>query len=126
VLVPVMRIRIMRVAVGERIVPMPVGVARPRSNWISMCMPVMFVVHVLVLMLQEFVGVRVHMPLGEVQPHAPAHKHGGQCQLRCQWIAEQSDRQQRTRERRGREIGACASGAEIARSATTNKTRLMP
>jgi len=72
-----MQVRVVRVSVGDRGMPVRVRVrlgAVPRK---VVVVPVMLVVHVPVRMLQRFVRVRVLVPLGQVQPHAGAHQRRG-------------------------------------------------
>lgn len=90
-----MRIGIVRVPVGERVVPVPVGMARSRGDLVGVRVPVMFVAHMLVLMFQGFMRVLMSMLLGEVHPYAPSHQHRGHDQLPCDGLAKQPNGQQR-------------------------------
>ena len=74
---PVMRIRVVRMRVIERFMPVHMGM--PDIGWrrFGMLVLMMFVMRMLVAVLQKLVGVRVFMALGQVQPDANAHQRGG-------------------------------------------------
>ena len=63
-------------------------------------MLVMFVVHVAVVMLENFMPVIVLMSLGQMQPKTAAHQQSSQRQLGRERLAKQQDRDNRSDERR--------------------------
>ena len=71
---PMMNVRVMMMAVGQRVVL--VGVSFNQIHSGSMLMQVMFIVNVGVRMLHQLVGVIVLMPLGQVQPDTCQHQRG--------------------------------------------------
>ncbi len=74
VTVTVMEIRIVRMAMHHRRVPVPVGVRL--AGWCIRSMPMLVVrvVHVAVLVLHYLMRVLVVVALGEVQPQAERHQ----------------------------------------------------
>lgn len=73
---PMMRIRIVRVAVHEWFMAVAMTVPRARCNRRIVLMLVMgiAVVNVLVLVFQRFMDMFVLMPLAEVQPDTHGHE----------------------------------------------------
>ena len=69
-LVPVMRIRKVRVSMREGVVAMPMTVPGARRHCVRVSMLVVFVVRMLMFMLKRFVAMFVLVPLGQMQPHA--------------------------------------------------------
>ena len=70
VLVPVVNVRVMRVRMHNRLVPMPVCVRFAGGIPHGVRVPVVLVVDVQVLVLQRLVNVLVFVALGHVQPTA--------------------------------------------------------
>lgn len=71
--VPVVRIRIVRMRMRKAIMPVAMRMAHPGRNGVLVGMTVMLVVLMLVAVLHQLVGVKVLVPLGEMQPDAPRH-----------------------------------------------------
>lgn len=69
----VMQVRVVRVPVHERGVPVRVGVRLAGRIGGSVLVLVMFVVPMPVLVLHRFMEVFVLMPLGQMQPQAETH-----------------------------------------------------
>ena len=91
----------MGVGLSRRIVrPMPVSV--------------MFVMDVGMGVRHSTMGMGMFVPLGDVQPDAERHQRSGGKELDRQRLLEGDDRRRRADERRGREVGAGARGAEMA------------
>ena len=76
-MVPVVDIRVVRMPVQQLRVAVPVHVRLFAVPVGPVLMPVVFVVHVAVLMLHRLVQVPVLVPLAEVQPYAGKHQRGG-------------------------------------------------
>ena len=74
VIVPVVRVRVMRMRVGEAIVPVAVGMTYAGRHRPGVGMAMVLVVLVLVRVLDGLVRMHVRVPLGEMQPHAPGHE----------------------------------------------------
>lgn len=72
--VPVMNVRVVRVAVDLHMVDMEMCMRFGSVPGMIVGVPVMFVMHVAVGMCEGFVGVQVFVALGEMQPHARAHE----------------------------------------------------
>lgn len=72
-IVPVMRVRKVRMAMGQWLVLMPVSVFGVRRDGFIVWVLVVFVVGMLVLMFQRLVSVFMFMALGQVQPDANGH-----------------------------------------------------
>jgi hypothetical protein len=68
-----MQVRVVRVSVYERGVPVPVRVRLAGRIGDSVLVLVMFVVTMPVLVLHRFVDVFMHVPLGQMQPQTEAH-----------------------------------------------------
>lgn len=70
---PMMGVRVVWVRVIERRVL--VGMRVFSRHWLAirMCMLVVRVVHMYMVVFHGFVGMVVHVPLGQVQPHAQSH-----------------------------------------------------
>lgn len=69
---PTMEIRIVRVLMPNRLVPMPMGMRLYYRHVMSVLM--MFVVNVAMLMFQNVVLMFMLMPFGKMQPKTNAHK----------------------------------------------------
>ena len=99
--VPVVNIRIMRVAVRQFLVPMRVRVRFTR--WIagSMNVLVMRVMRVPMVVHQRFMAMLMRVALGQVQPNSGGHKQAGDQKSRAHCIAEKRDGHGGAHERRG-------------------------
>ena len=75
--VAVMQIRVVRVAVPQRNVAVPVDVGFASVPFESMLMPVVLVMHMRVRVLHLLVGVLMLVPFREVQPDAGGHEQRG-------------------------------------------------
>ncbi len=113
-----MAVRRVGMAVPQRqmAVPMAVCLARIDAIVVDMALRriVMRVVAVAMLVFQRLVQMLVRVPLAQVQPHTHCHEHAGGGELDRHGLAEQRHRHQRADERRHREVGAGASGPEMA------------
>jgi hypothetical protein len=69
----VVRIRVMRVRMSHRFVPVAMRMAHARRGRLGMLVAMMLVVLVLVRVLDGLVRMQVRVPLGEMQPDAPRH-----------------------------------------------------
>lgn len=83
-IVPMMRVRIMRMRMRQRFVPVRMIVRLLAVPGEVMCVLVMFVVHVCVRMEQRIMDVLVRMVFCEVQPDAEGHERAGDRQLQRQ------------------------------------------
>jgi len=72
--VTMVKVRIVRMAVGERSVAMPVGMGFARRVFGPVVVLVVFVVLMGVIVLEPFVSVLVAVVFGDVQPHAHGHE----------------------------------------------------
>src|SRR5438046_1174849 len=109
----VVQIGIMRVLVDERQVAMPMRVRLALRVARSMPVLVVRVMGMAVLVLERLVPMLVLMRLGEVEIEADRHQQPGEEQPAGHGLAEQGDRDEGANERRRREIGAGAGGAEM-------------
>ena len=109
--VAVMRVRIVRMRVGQRLVPVRMAVPRAGRDRHRVLVLVVRVMGVPVRVFERRMRVRVLVPLGQVQPDAERHQPAGDKQRRGERVAEH-DRERGAEERRDREIGAGARGAE--------------
>src|SRR5437764_14198732 len=75
---PVVDVRVVRVAVPQRLVAVRVAVRLAGRVVGAVFVPVVFVVDVPVVVFQRLVLVFVLVPLGQVQPHPETHQAGGQ------------------------------------------------
>ena len=72
--VPVMNVRYVRMAVTDGFVPVRMGVGFAPVPGKVVLVPMMFVVHMVMRMGEDFMGVKVHMTLGEMQPDSGPHQ----------------------------------------------------
>ena len=72
---PVMQVRVMRMLMPHRFVPVPVGVRLGDRAVVAVV--VMFVVNMGVFVLERLVGVFVVVALGQVHPEAKGHQQAG-------------------------------------------------
>ena len=73
-LVPVVQVRVVRMIVRQRPMPVPMIVRFTRRIVRTVCVLVMRVVVMKMLVLHRIVGVQVLMPLCEMKPHARSHQ----------------------------------------------------
>jgi hypothetical protein len=109
-----MQVGVVRVLVVQGLVPMPMGVRLGRGLAGRLRVAMVLVVDVAVLVLQQLVDVLVLVPLGQMQPEAGGHQGARDQDTGRQRVAQEQDGQDRADEGRQREIGAGASGAEMA------------
>ena len=94
-----MEVGIMRMAMHERLVNVPMRVRLVPVPFVVR-VPMVLVVDVRVRVLEEFVGVLVLVPLGDVQPYAERHEHAGGGELPRHVFARDKHRDQGPDERR--------------------------
>ena len=75
--VPVVNVRVVRVAMGHCSVFVPVAVTAWAAPAWFMLMLMVFIMAVFVLMLHLLVDMFMPMVFGQVQPHAHSHQGGG-------------------------------------------------
>lgn len=115
-LMPVVQVGVMRVAVGERRVAVPMGMRLAGRIIGPVFMLMMFVMDMAMGMLHRFMRMFVVVGFHEMQIKPEAHQHSGNAKAGAERIAQQRHRQQRSGKRRRREIGAGAGSAEIAQT----------
>ena len=113
--VPMMGVRIMRMAVSNVGMDMVMRMRLAGRLFSQMLMLVMEVVRMHVLVLHRLVFMQVLMPLGQVQPYSNGHQRAGRNQLRGQRFAENADGDQGADEGRGRKIRTGSCRAEMAK-----------
>jgi len=84
--VPVMNIRIMGMAVPDRLVPMPMRVRFDHGLGVLVAM--VLVMHMDVLVLESLVHMPVFMAFGKMQPKSQAHQSSGDRQRGAQRLAQ--------------------------------------
>ena len=95
----VMCIRKVLMVVGQRLVPMAVGMRFGGSEALA-SMLMMRVVHMPVSMFDHFVRVLVPVSLAHMQPDTPTHQQARQKQRTSHRLAQPEQRQERTEKRR--------------------------
>ena len=70
----VVNVRVVLVFVSHRRVAMPVGVLAFSDDAIFVQVLMMLVMDMFMAVLQEFVGVGMAVPFGQVEPHAETHQ----------------------------------------------------
>ena len=78
-------VRVVRMPVPKRFMPMPVRMRLCRRSFVSMAM--MVVVDMAVLVLDRLVPVVMGMPFGQMQPDAERHQQASDDQLRSDRLA---------------------------------------
>ena len=111
---PMMRVRIVRVAVPDAGMDMEMRMRFAGRLFSQMLMLVMEVVHMPVLMLRRLVFMQVLMPFGQMQPYSNGHQRAGCEELRGQRFAEDGDGDQSANEGRGRKIRAGPRSTKMA------------
>ncbi len=112
--VPVVQVGIMRMAMHEPLVAVPMRVRLAAGIARGVGVKVVGVVAVPVLVLHRLVGVAVNVLLDEVQPDADPHQAAREDELQRRRLAEQRDGEHGADEGCEREIGAGARGTEMA------------
>ena|SRR5438477_464651 len=112
--VPMMDIRIMRVAVYQGLVPMEVRVGLGDIPGKIVCVPMMLVMRVSMCVRERLVRMRVRVSFAQMQPYAEGHQSGGGPEEDVERLANQHQRKRRTDERSRREICAGTSRTEMA------------
>jgi hypothetical protein len=107
----------MGVRVGQPLVPVRMGMAMARRDWLGMGVAMVLVVLVLVRVLDGPVRMKVRVALCEMQPHAPGHENRSYGEVPGQGLFEESETERGARERRGGEVRPGARGAELAQGA---------
>src|SRR3954466_13183466 len=113
---PVMEIRVMRMAMAHPRVRMLVRVRRMAVRRPVVRMLMVLVVHMLVRVRHGLVDMLVLMPFADMQPHAERHQRRGAPEGRLRTLAEQKKCERRAEEGRDGEISAGARRAELAQS----------
>ena len=113
-LVPVVQVRVVRVRVCKMLVTMPVGVRLARRVIRSVCVLVVLVVGVQMFVLHRFVMVLVLVTLGQVEPDAKAHEHGGDSEANRHPVAQHQNSNQRPNERRDGKVSSSACRAKVS------------
>ena len=108
-----MEIGIVRMSVPHRRMRVPVRVRLAHRHRVAMLVLVMLVMAVRVLVRERRMDVLMVVVFGQVQPDAEPHECGGDEERRCRCFAERHDGAECTDERRGCEIGAGPTGAEM-------------
>jgi len=103
-----------RVCVRQCVVLVRMGVGLARRILRAVAVAVMLVVTVSMGMHHAAMGMRVHVPLGEVQPNADGHQRSGGDELHRQRLLERDHRGRRADEGGSREICAGARRTEVA------------
>ncbi len=75
--VPVVQVRIMDVAVDQRLMTMGVGVRLVRRIAGSVAVLMVRVVHMTVLVRERLMDMAVSVPFGQVNPQAESHEDAG-------------------------------------------------
>src|SRR5207249_6239469 len=122
-LVAMMKVGIMWMRVEKRGVCMQMGVGL--VGWCLWCvsMRVMLVVAVQMLVLQLLVGVLVVVRLADMKPDPERHQDTRDREAKGEWLAQRDDRRHGAEERRCREGGAGARGAQVAPAPTSRQRR---
>ncbi len=92
-LMPMMRIRVMLVAVRHRLMTVRMAMRLTGINALVMRMPMVFVVNMLVVVFHRFVRMKMLVALRQVEPDPNAHRHAGDDQLHREWLAKKWQRQ---------------------------------
>lgn len=109
--VSMMDIRIMGMAVPDRLVPMPM---RMRSDHgLGVLVTMVLVMDMDVLVLESLVHVPMFMAFGKMQPQSQAHQSSRDRQRGTQRLAQKHDGDQRTYEGRHGEIGSRARRSQV-------------
>ena len=98
-----MSVREVRVRMGQRFVPMGVRVTASNRP-LCMLVQVVLVVFVLMVVLLGMVGVRVVVPLGQMQPHPRGHQGACRQQTRRDRLTQPGHGERCTEERRDRKV----------------------
>jgi hypothetical protein len=113
VLVPMMQIRVMRVAVSIRIMPVPVSVLCGYSRVSLMGMAVMLIVRVAVFVLQRLMMMPVGMRFEDVEQNTEAHERARHKETCAERFIQKSDGKNGTDEGRGSVIRSRAGNSEV-------------
>jgi len=87
-LVPMVRVREMRMTVRQRIVAVRVAMRGAGCQRIGVGVLVMFIVAMRVVVLRRLVGMSVLVTLGQVQPGTQRHQRAGQQQRQRERLAQ--------------------------------------
>ena len=86
-LMPVVKIGIMRVGMAQWLMAMPMGVRFGHYAFVVMLM--VFIVEMAVFMVQQAVIVLMNMALGQMEPKSDCHQHACRQQLPCHALVQQ-------------------------------------
>ena len=111
--VPMVSVRKVPVTVRHHDMGVRMAVWLGSAQALGMSMLVMDVVHVFMRVLFGIVRVQVTMALGQVQPHTHRHQRSGHQQLGRDRLLQDQHAQQRTEERRDREVSPCSRRAQV-------------
>ena len=110
---PMVDVRVVRMAVQQRLVMMLVGMRLFAVPARLVRVAMVRVVDVRVIVSERFVQMLVFVPLGQVQPDAERHQGRGRQENGRDGLSEERDRNHGADERCGREVGAGARAAEM-------------
>ena len=109
----VVGVRIVRVGVRQGFMPMTVRMSGSRGDRLIVSMPMMFVVHVLMLVFHRLVRMLVLVPFGDMQPDANPHQHCRQGKGDIHRVTKECHGDQRAHEWRSGEVRASSSGPQM-------------
>ena len=92
-LVPMMRIRVVLVAVRHRFMTVCMAMRLPGINAAGMSVLMVLVVNMLVVVFHRFVRMKMPVALRQVEPDPNAHRQACDDQLYREWLAEKWQRQ---------------------------------
>ena len=112
--VQVMHVGRVRMSMLNR--PMLVRMGVGLSGWIlgTVCMLMVFVMHMRMRVHHRLVDVLVLVALSDVQPDTQRHERSCREELRGDGLSERNDGGNSPQEGRGREIGSCSRRSQIA------------
>ena len=113
--VAVMQVRIMPVAVAQAAMLMRVAVRLAPVPGKGMLVAMVLVMHMRMAVLELFVYMLVFVPLRKMQPDACGHQRGRAPEREGRRFRQDGQRDGCAEERRDREIGTGARGAEVWR-----------
>src|SRR5450830_274857 len=111
-LMPMMRVRIMCVRVGQVCMKVSMAMRRAGQDREIVVVQMVFVVGMFVVVFHLFMAMRVRVPFREVQPDAPCHEEACDDELQRQLFSCQQGKAG-AEEWRDRKIRACACRAEM-------------
>lgn len=110
-----MNVRIVRVAVRPRIVPMRMDMRLTRRIFRAVGVLMVLIVGVRMLMLEQFMRVPMAVVLGEMEPEAHSQEQGSREKGKCYGLPPEEETQGGTDKGGEREIGASSRRAQLAK-----------